>query len=150
MNHSAVVRDLPSLWGFPALFRDSFFRDFERVLRENDTAADWSAWPRLYAHYSENGYEISAELPGLTEKDVELAVNKGVLTLSGKRALATPEGYRATRRERANLRFSRSVQLPDDVEAEQVEASLRDGVLRVRLPKRANVAPRKISITTGA
>jgi HSP20 family molecular chaperone IbpA len=157
MTYTSNVREYPALWAVPSLLRgslfsDAFFRDslvgnLEHWFRDSEVAVDSSAWPRLQVHNSDRGYELSAELPGLSEKDVELTVNKGILTLSGSRAVRAEEGYKITRRERPSLRFSRSVQLPDDVDGEKVEATLKDGLLRVFLPKRANVQPRKIAIT---
>jgi HSP20 family protein len=156
MAHTNVVRDYPALWAVPSLLRSSLFSDaflrdslfgnLDHWLRDSEVSVDSGAWPRLQVHNSERGYELSAELPGLTEKDVELTVNKGILTLSGSRAIRAAEGYKLTRRERPSLQFSRSVQLPEDVEGEKVEATLKDGLLRVFLPKRANVQPRKIAI----
>jgi HSP20 family protein len=137
-------RELPGFAGFSAIFRD-----MDRLIREADTSVEQAgSWPRIQARNEASGYELSVDLPGLTEKDVQLDVHRGVLTLSGERKLSVPEGYQSVRRERGAARFSRSVQLPDDVNAEAVEAKMRDGILKIRLPKRPDVQPKKIQIAT--
>jgi HSP20 family protein len=137
-------RELPGFAGF-----SSIFRDMERLLRDADANVEQAgSWPRIQARNEASGYELNVDLPGLTEKDVQLDVHRGVLTLSGERKLVVPEGYRAVRRERGTARFSRSVQLPEDVNSEAVAAEMRDGVLKIRLPKRPDVQPKKIQIAT--
>lgn len=141
---SPYDREFPGFAGF-----SSIFRDMDRWLREADAGVEQAgSWPRIQARNEASGYELSVDLPGLTDKDVQLDVHRGVLTLSGERKVTVPEGYRAVRRERGTARFSRSVQLPEDVNSEAVEAQMRDGVLKIRLPKRADVQPKKIEIST--
>src|SRR3954454_16674875 len=81
---------------------------------------------------------LRADLPGLTRDDVELEVKDGVLTVSGERKAEheeKSEGY--YRVERAFGRFSRSLTVPDGVDAESITADFKDGVLEVRIPKPA-------------
>jgi HSP20 family protein len=133
--------------GFGAV--SALFRDMDRWLRESDTAQETSAgWPAIHARNEATGYELTVDVAGLTEKDVRLDVHRGVLTLSGERKLSVPDGFKSVRRERSAARFSRSVQLPEDVNPDTVEASMRDGVLSIRLPKRAGVEPKRIQIST--
>jgi HSP20 family protein len=94
---------------------------------------------------------LSADLPGLTEKDVSIEVEDRVLTVSGERKAthdAAKEGYH--RVERAFGSFSRSLTLPEGIDAEAVEASFENGVLEVRIPKPEQPKPRKISIAAKA
>ncbi|WP_128566057.1 Hsp20/alpha crystallin family protein [Methylobacterium crusticola] len=93
-------------------------------------------WPSVEMVETEQGLRLSAELPGLEEKDVELLIDDDVLTLRGeKRAEASDQerGYS----ERSYGRFERMIALPFAVEEEKVEASFRNGVLSVTLPRSA-------------
>jgi HSP20 family protein len=95
-------------------------------------------------------FVLRADLPGLSEADVNIEVEDRVLTVSGERKAeheATKEGFH--RVERAFGAFSRSLTLPEGVEPEAVEASFDRGVLEVRIPKPEQRKPRKISIGVG-
>src|SRR3954453_2481488 len=92
-------------------------------------------------------FVLRADLPGLSEGDVNIEVEDRVLTVSGERKAeheTTKEGYH--RVERAFGTFSRALTLPEGVDAEAVEASFDKGVLEVRIPKPEQPKPRKISI----
>ncbi len=88
-----------------------------------------------------------AEVPGLRMDDLEVFVNGDELTVKGERKPGEEEGVTYHRRERGVGTFSRGLRLPVEVDAEKVEASLRDGVLTIRLPKAQAVIPRKITVT---
>src|ERR687883_145081 len=96
---------------------------------------------------TEDHFVLRADLPGLTEADVNLEVEDNVLTISGERKAeheTSKEGYH--RVERAFGAFSRSLTLPEGVDAEAVEANFDRGVLEIRIPKPEQRKPRKISI----
>lgn len=139
-------RDFPGVSNFGTLFRDMerWFRDMEGRSPEVT-----GSWPHTQVKNSSEGYEISVELPGLSDKDVRLDVHQGVLTLSGERRVNVPEGFKAVRTERATARFSRSLQLPEDVDQESVAAVMKNGVLSIRLPKRPEVQPKQIAVKAG-
>jgi HSP20 family protein len=95
-------------------------------------------------------FVLRADLPGLSEEDVNIEVEDRVLTVSGERKAEQAEstdGYH--RVERAFGSFSRSLTLPEGVDAEAVSASFDKGVLEVRIPKPEQRKPRKISIGVG-
>ena len=90
---------------------------------------------------------LVADLPGLQEKDVDIQIEKDVLTLRGERTIernADHEQYR--RYERAAGAFVRAFTLPPTIDAERVAAQLKDGVLVLTLPKKPEAQPRKISV----
>jgi HSP20 family protein len=90
---------------------------------------------------------LKADLPGLDKNDVEIEIKDGVLTISGERRTAhegSSNGYH--RVERAYGRFSRSLSLPQDVDADQVQADFDKGVLEVRIPKPAERKPHRVQI----
>jgi HSP20 family protein len=103
--------------------------------------------PAVDVFETDGAIELRAEVPGLTAEDVHIDLNDNVLTLSGERRLQndeTREGYR--RIERSYGRFERSFSLPRHVDPENIEASLSNGILVVKLPKREEEAKRTIGI----
>jgi len=91
-------------------------------------------------------YYFEAELPGVTEKDLEITVHEGVLTVKGESR--DQEGRSYLYNSRSFGPFERVVTLPEAVDSEQVEATLTGGVLRVRLTKLPQARPRKIALKT--
>ena len=90
---------------------------------------------------------LKAEVPGLKSEEVDIDVEKNVLTLRGERKLEKKETKDAYQRiERSHGRFARSFVLPDTVDAEKIDAKLVDGILTVRLPKRPAEVPRRITV----
>lgn len=134
----------------PALFREEERSPFVQLRREMDrliddffraplsggsTLAGTSVgWPNLEVKDSEDQITITAELPGLNEKDVELTVHDGVLTLRGEKKSEHQDTDRGWS-ERYYGRFERSIALPDGADETKCEADFRDGVLTVRMPK---------------
>jgi len=90
---------------------------------------------------------LFAELPGVELKDVDITLSGTTLTLKGERKLEAdvPE-EKYFRRERSAGPFGRTVELPHKVDVDKIEASLKDGVLRIRLPHAAEVQPRRITV----
>jgi len=105
--------------------------------------------PRIHLFDTGSALVIKADLPGMTEKDLQISLNQDVLTLSGMRRPDVPEGYTVHRRERAAPRFSRSFTLPTKVDPEKTVAVLRNGVLTLTLNKAAEAQPRQIAVKTG-
>src|SRR5581483_8040697 len=99
---------------------------------------------------TEDDFVLRADLPGLSENDVNIELEDNVLTLTGERKAEheeRKEGY--YRVERASGSFSRSLTLPEGVDADAVQASFDSGVLEVRIPKPEERKPRKVSISVG-
>lgn len=90
-----------------------------------------------------------AELPGFKHEDLEISVIGNELTIKGHRPEPDQAGATFHRRERSGGEFSRVVRLPVEIDADKVNASLTDGVLRVRLPKAEKARPKKINIKVG-
>ncbi len=90
---------------------------------------------------------ITADLPGVDPKDIEITMDNGILTIKGERQSEVrdeKEGYK--RVERVSGTFYRRFSLPDTADAERIEAKGKDGVLQVVLPKHEKVQPRKIEV----
>jgi HSP20 family protein len=93
---------------------------------------------------------ITADLPGVTQEQVELQVDKDVLTLKGSRNLSrnVTEGDHYRRYERAGGAFERSFRIPPTVNVEKINAAMKDGVLTLTLPKKPEAQPRQIKINS--
>jgi HSP20 family protein len=111
-----------------------------------DAFATDAAWPRTSVYENETGLTLVADVPGLRESDLELSLDKDVLTLGGERKLAVPEKHTVHRQERRGSRFQRQFTLPYKVNADAMSAELKDGVLTVKLPKAPEAQPRKIAV----
>ncbi|MGV6876360.1 Hsp20/alpha crystallin family protein [Pseudochelatococcus sp. B33] len=112
----------------------------------------WALAPAVDLVENEDSYEIAAELPGLTEKDVEVNLSNGILTIKGEKNEETSEkrkGYHLSERRYGS--FVRSFRVPDGIDAEKIEAAFSKGVLTVKLPKSgdARVEGRAIEIKAG-
>jgi HSP20 family protein len=121
---------------FLALHRE-MNRTFDDFLRGFDLPAaqgSWTgAWPHVELSETDKDVRVVAELPGLQEKDVELTLNDNVLTLKGEKKT---ENESPTYTERWHGKFQRSIQLGSEVDPDKIEASFKNGVLTVTLPKR--------------
>ncbi len=108
--------------------------------------ADWE--PAVDISETATEYLVKAELPGVAKDDVKLSVENGMLTLSGERRFekSADKDAKQHRVERYYGTYSRSFSLPDDVQAEQISADYKDGVLSVHLPKAEAKKSRKVEV----
>lgn len=125
------------------------FAAMDQLRRRTETGASDQFWPRTSVYENEGGLTLVADVPGLRDGDIQLALDKDVLTFSGERKLAVPEGHVVHRQERRPARFQRSFTLPYKVNVDAMSAELKDGVLTVRLPKAPEAQPRKIPVKLG-
>lgn len=130
-------------------FFDAFFGDDSRLPALSGNAA---FTPRIDVREEDDAYEISAELPGLEDKDLELSIAEGTLVLRGEKSSdhEAKEGQ-YFRQERTYGRFERAFHLPDGVEADKIEAQFKNGVLAIHLPKKeeAKKVVRQVQVKTG-
>jgi HSP20 family protein len=130
-------------------------RLFEESVRTRGAASgqeeDWAlggSWaPPVDIFEQDGNIVLKAEIPGIEPKDVELRVENNVLTIKGERKLENEvkrESYH--RVERAYGVFTRQFTLPTTVDAENIKAEYKDGMLKVSLPKREEAKPKQISI----
>lgn len=109
--------------------------------------ADWV--PSVDINEYDNSFQLFVDVPGVDPKDVEITLDSGVLTISGERNVikhADNENMIQRRSERARGRFYRRFILPDTVDADNVKASDRNGVLEISIPKQAKAQPRRIEV----
>lgn len=106
------------------------------------------AFPALNVWQEGDLYVVEAELPGVKRDDLDISVQGDALAIKGRRLPSATADEAYHRRERSTGEFSRSLTLPAQLDPEQVEASLADGVLTIRLPKAADCRARKIDVKT--
>jgi HSP20 family protein len=143
------ARELASIQGEMNRLFNTFF---EPSAGSNGSSAVARRWvPAMDVVEGEDEFVLRADLPGLSEQDVNIELEDSVLTISGERKSEheeRKEGY--YRLERSAGVFTRTLTLPDGVDPERVRASFDRGVLEVRIPKPEQRKPRKVTITAGA
>ena len=135
--------------GHPALqLRNQMGRLFEDFIENAPAMAPFGrqAFPTLNVWDDEAKVYVEAEVPGLKLDDLELYVDGAELTVKGQRQDVREEEVSFHRRERGIGPFARVIKLPVEVEPDKVEATLRDGVLTITLPKAQAVLPRRIEV----
>lgn len=96
---------------------------------------------------TDDAVRVSAELPGLDQKDIELSLDRDLLVIRGEKRSETEEkGRNSYRAERRYGAFSRSVRLPTEVKADKAEAAFKNGVLTVTLPKAETTRAKRITV----
>ena len=148
MNYLTTRRPMRNLFSLHnelgQIFGDLF------ASNEGGTGMEETAWmPTVDVSETENGFEIHAELPGISENDVNVSVTDNVLTIRGeKRQEAEADGKNYYRVERRYGSFQRSFTLPRHVETSDIKAGFKDGVLALEIPKPEAAKPTTIPITT--
>jgi len=156
---SSIPSAFPALSSFPSVFgRLEPFRLMENLLRWDPFQEMAPAFgnsglafsPDFEVEETQDRYVFSADLPGMTESDIDITLSGNRLTISGKREVEQKEqtsNYYC--RERSYGSFSRSFTLPVDAELDHIKADLKNGVLTVVVAKTAEAQPRKISLQAG-
>jgi len=125
-------------------FTDLFTRVFEELPVPGTRVTGW--WPTLDVVERDDAIEVRAELPGMKAEDIDIGVQGNTLTLSGekKEEQERREGENYYHVERRYGMFRRELTLPAGVDATKVDASYKDGILTIQLPKTEQAKPRKI------
>lgn len=138
---SALQRDMSQLLN----------RTFGPVARGGENAAGAALVPPIDAYKTDDEVVVRMELPGLTNEDVEIEFENGVLTVSGQRAQTADVADEAwLRRERPVGEFSRSFTVPEGVDPNKIRADFAHGVLELRIPQPEERKPHRISINSGS
>jgi HSP20 family protein len=142
----SLVRYQP--WGLMRSLHDDLDRLFEQRLGMDETAGSVANWtPPVDIQEDEGRFVLRADIPGVKTEDLEVTMENGVLTISGKREEEHRDeknGYR--RVERLHGRFFRRFTLPDTANSEEITAKSTNGVLEVIIPKHDRVMPRRINV----
>jgi HSP20 family protein len=123
----------------------------QRLFNDSQTRPGLSAgWPRVEIAETPEALEVKAEVPGFAADDITINLHEGILTLEGKMS-SEQEQQTAERKvlfsERRELSFTRTFRVGRDLDADNINANLKDGLLTVVLPKAEAVKPRQIAIT---
>jgi HSP20 family molecular chaperone IbpA len=105
--------------------------------------------PRVDVLEDETGITLFADLPGVARDALDIHIDGGSLTIEGTVTAATPEAMEATYAEVRVPRYRRSFTLSRELDGGRVEAQLKDGVLRLRIPKQEHAQPRRITVNVG-
>jgi HSP20 family protein len=124
---------------------DDVFRGFD----DSRLFAGRSGWPSVDVEETDQEYRVTAELPGLEERDVEVLLQDGLLTVRGEKRLES-ENRNRTYSERFYGRFERQIRLDRDVDDSAVNATSKNGVLTVTVPKNARAVERSKRIPINA
>ncbi len=132
----------------PWALLDGINRDLDHFLlapRAERNAAHWV--PPVDIVEYEDRFEIVADIPGIAAEQLDVTLDKGVLTVAGARTPATPDDGRAARRaERPSGRFERQFRLPEAVAADGLSATCADGVVTISVPKQQPPAPLRVEV----
>lgn len=121
---------------------DDAFRGFEtRWPSSAPIGSDRGGWPSVEIAETDKQWKVCAEVPGMDEKDIEVLVEDGLLTLRGEKR-SEIEDKEKQFSERYYGHFERRIPLPSDLESDRAEAAFKNGVLTVTLPKSAAASPR--------
>ncbi len=131
------------MWGMPARWRGLMMEPFRKA------GAAYALMPSVDAIEKDDMFEVTADLPGVDEKNIEVKLTGDVLTIKGEREERKEEkkkDYYISERQFGS--FERSFQVPENVEADKIDASFKNGVLTISLPKKPGSmkAEKKISI----
>jgi HSP20 family protein len=135
--------------GLPEEIRQAFDRFLRPEVGDasNVVTSQWA--PRVDIREDEQRFVILADIPGVDPAQIEVSMDKGILTIKGERdAVAAEKDGKFTRVERARGAFHRRFALPDSADAEGVTATGKFGVLEIVIPKKAQATPRRITINT--
>lgn len=105
--------------------------------------------PPVDVYEDRSGITLYADLPGVSSERLNLKVDKDTLLIEGDAAFDIPEGMQALYADVRATRYRRSFALSSELDTAAIDANLKDGVLKVRLPKKEAYQPRKIDIQTG-
>ncbi|MCR5496168.1 MAG: Hsp20/alpha crystallin family protein [Treponema sp.] len=110
--------------------------------------------PKVDVKETKDSYSLDMELPGRSENDVDIEIDRNTLTISSKKEEVKEEGKKDKDngkdkwliKERRYSSFSRSFQMPEDVDSESIRATFKNGILNVEMPRKALAAPKRIAI----
>jgi len=141
------------IWGHTGAFPSDIRQVFDRFFLHDEgdvSGVVTSQWaPRVDIKEEEQRFVIFVDVPGVDPASIEVSMEKGMLSIKGERTVEKSEqNSRFTRVERSHGSFHRRFTLPDSADADNISASGKHGVLEIVIPKKAEIAPRRITINT--
>ena len=147
-NQVRQSQQWPTPSAFPDEIRQVFHQFFNHADDQDASSVVTSHWaPRVDIKEESERFVILADLPGIDPQDVEILMDKGILSIKGERSAENRgENARFSRIERRYGSFHRRFALPDSADPEGVTASGHNGVLEISIPKRPETTPRRIQV----
>lgn len=105
--------------------------------------------PRLDIRETDQAFFLYADMPGVDDRSTEVVVEKRILTISGTASLFEGEGYEQVYKESGPRYYERLIRLPEDVDAAQLEAHVKNGVLKIKLPKTQAAQTVRVQVQPG-
>lgn len=149
----ALVRWQPAnVFGLGNDFNRRLAEGFNRKVNETESSQTDPVWkPSVDISETKDEFVVTADLPGISREDLEVTVAEGRLTIRGERRRASQDTEGSVHRvERVYGTFTRSFDLPSAVNAENITATYRDGVLAIGVPKAEEAKPRQIEVKISA
>ncbi|MGA0587330.1 Hsp20/alpha crystallin family protein [Dyella sp. KRB-257] len=140
----------PMQWSATRMFPEEVRQVFDRFFQTEDGDASnvvTSQWaPHVDIREDDQRFVILADIPGVDPAQIEVSMEKGILTIKGERQAPSGDNSKYTRVERAHGVFHRRFTLPDSADAEGITATGKFGVLEIAIPKKPLATPRRITI----
>jgi HSP20 family protein len=125
--------------------RRRFLNEFDKQLAQVEGGFDWH--PTADVVQTKDGYEITANLPGVSKENIKIEIDGDILTIKGERKLQSEEkDKKYVKRETSYGSFMRRFTLPDNVNTKEIKANYKDGVLKLTIPKAESKEPVTINI----
>jgi len=114
--------------------------------QRSESESEFVLRPPVDIYEEVEGITLVADMPGVSKDRLNIQVDRDTLLIEGSISIEVPEGIKVLHADVRSTSYQRSFTLSHELEADKVEASLKDGVLNIRIPKRAEVRPRKIEV----
>ena len=151
---SLIRYETPDLSDWPSFDRWTTLRDeinnlielpfWSNVGRQSQLFSGWT--PALDLYQDHDHIVAVVEVPGMRKEDIEISLHDGTLTIAGERKGESSNGEKSERSERFIGKFRRSISLPTRVDSAKVNATYKDGILTVTLPKAEDAKPKQIQV----
>lgn len=139
-------QNAPSVWD---IFRDFDFREDWPSVGRWRGFGNGSLLPAIDVSETDDGYVVSAELPGVSKEDIHVSIQDGLLTINAESKFEQKQEKegRLVRQERRYGKYVRSLRLGGDVKEDKVKAVYKDGILSLTIPKAEEAKPRHVEVT---
>lgn len=129
---------------------DQLFNHWPNYDADDDSTNVFSTWmPSIDIKDEEERYVLTADVPGVNAKEIDITMENGVLTIQGERKTRMDDESKHYRRsERIQGKFYRRFSLPDTIDGEGIQAKSKDGVLEVIIPKQDKAKPKRITVSS--
>ncbi|RJX26904.1 MAG: Hsp20/alpha crystallin family protein [Desulfurivibrio sp.] len=140
------LNDIDRIFGTMDFFKNQMNRFFDDFESGRGSVSQGGIWPLTNFYDDGDHIFVYSELPGVNEDEINIKLHNNLLTIKGERREIIPEGYAILRQERNVAPFSRSFSLPVEIDPEKTSASLKNGILTVKLVKAQAAKPKKIVV----